>query len=71
VAACLHGDTPYSGKAVTSVPVTPYTTPVDVNVGRLPDPDLCWLCVGTGDLYNQGLRHADSGQHPARARLVC
>ena len=29
------------------------------------------LCVGTGDLYNQGLRHADSGQHPARARLVC
>jgi hypothetical protein len=31
VAASHHGDTPYSGKAVTSVPVTPYTTSVDVN----------------------------------------
>ena len=31
MAASLHGDTPYSGKTVTSVPVTPYTTSVDVN----------------------------------------
>ena len=31
MAASLHGDTPYSGKAVTSVSVTPYTTSVDVN----------------------------------------
>jgi hypothetical protein len=33
VAASHHGDTPYSGKTVTSVPVTPYTTSVDVNFG--------------------------------------
>jgi hypothetical protein len=32
VAASHHGDTPYSGNSVTSVPVTPYTTSVDVNV---------------------------------------
>jgi hypothetical protein len=31
VAASHHGDTPHSGKPVTSVPVTPYTTSVDVN----------------------------------------
>ena len=31
MAASHHGDTPYSGKTVTSVPVTPYTTSVDVN----------------------------------------
>jgi hypothetical protein len=31
VAASFHGDTPYSGKTVTSVPVTPYTTSVHVN----------------------------------------
>jgi len=31
VAASHHGDTPYSGRRVTSVPVTPYTTSVDVN----------------------------------------
>jgi hypothetical protein len=31
VAASLHGDTPYPGKTVTSVPVNPYTTSVDVN----------------------------------------
>ena len=31
MAASLHGDTPYSGKAVTSGSVTPYTTSVDVN----------------------------------------
>jgi len=31
VAASPHGDTPYSGKAVASVPNTPYTTSVDVN----------------------------------------
>jgi hypothetical protein len=31
VAASHHGDTPYSGKTITSVPVTPYTTSVDVN----------------------------------------
>jgi hypothetical protein len=33
VAASHHGDTPHSGKTVTSVPVTPYTTSVDVNLG--------------------------------------
>jgi len=33
VAASHHGDTPYSGNSVTSVPVTPYTTSVDVNGG--------------------------------------
>jgi hypothetical protein len=32
VAASLHGDTPYSGNSVTPVPVTPYTTSVDVNL---------------------------------------
>ena len=32
VAASHHGDTPYSGNSITSVPVTPYTTSVDVNV---------------------------------------
>jgi hypothetical protein len=32
VAASHHGDTPYSGNLVTSVPVTPYTTSVDVNL---------------------------------------
>jgi hypothetical protein len=31
VAASHHGDTPYSGNSLTSVPVTPYTTSVDVN----------------------------------------
>jgi len=31
VAASHHGDTPYSGDSITSVPVTPYTTSVDVN----------------------------------------
>jgi hypothetical protein len=31
VAASYHGDTPYSGNSVTSVPATPYTTSVDVN----------------------------------------
>jgi hypothetical protein len=31
VAASHHGDTPYSGNSVTPVPVTPYTTSVDVN----------------------------------------
>jgi hypothetical protein len=31
VDASIHGDTPYSGNSVTSVPVTPYTTSVDVN----------------------------------------
>ena len=33
VAASYHGDTPYSGNSVTPVPVTPYTTSVDVNPG--------------------------------------
>jgi hypothetical protein len=32
VAASHHGDTPYSGNSLTSVPVTPYTTSVDVNL---------------------------------------
>jgi hypothetical protein len=31
VAASHHGNTPYSGNSGTSVPVTPYTTSVDVN----------------------------------------
>ncbi len=31
MAASHHGDTPYSGNSVTPVPVTPYTTSVDVN----------------------------------------
>jgi hypothetical protein len=35
VAASHHGDTPYSGNSVTLVPVTPYTTSVDVNPGWL------------------------------------
>ena len=34
MAASHHGDTPYSGKTVTSVPVTPYTTSVDVNLTK-------------------------------------
>src|SRR5581483_12106997 len=33
VAASRHGNTPYSGKLVTLVPVTPYTTSVDANRG--------------------------------------
>jgi hypothetical protein len=36
VAASHHGDTPHSGKPVTSVPVTPYTTSVDVNRAPIP-----------------------------------
>ena len=36
MAASHHGDTPYSGKTLTSVPVTPYTTSVDVN--EIPEP---------------------------------
>lgn len=36
MAASHHGDTPHSGKTVTSVPVTPYTTSVDVNCGGFP-----------------------------------
>ena len=46
MAASHHGDTPYSGKTVTSVPVTPYTTSVDVNAGELlftPGPRLGWV----------------------------
>ena len=35
MAACLHGDTPYFGKAVTSGSATPYTTSVDVNRSAL------------------------------------
>ena len=31
MAASHHGDTPHSGNSLTSVPVTPYTTSVDVN----------------------------------------
>jgi len=31
VAASHHADTPYNGKSVTPVPVTPYTTSADVN----------------------------------------
>jgi hypothetical protein len=31
VAASYHGDTPYSGNSVTPVPVTSYTTSVNVN----------------------------------------
>ena len=34
MAASHHGDTPYSGNSLTSVPVTPYTTSVDVNPGE-------------------------------------
>jgi hypothetical protein len=56
VAAALHGDTPYSGKTVTSGSATPYTTSVDVNSrgcglptecsatpGYLTDPELSQL----------------------------
>ena len=35
MAASHHGDTPHSGKPVTSVPVTPYTTSVDVNLANV------------------------------------
>ena len=34
MAASLHGNTPYSGNSVTPVPVTPYTTSVDVNIRK-------------------------------------
>ena len=47
MAASLHGDTPYSGKAVTSVPATPYTTSVDVNaqvLGREVLEFAAWTC---------------------------
>ena len=33
VAASHHGNTPDTGKLATSVPVTPYTTSVGVNLG--------------------------------------
>ena len=36
MAASHHGDTPYSGDTVTSVPVTPYTTSVDMNLRPAP-----------------------------------
>ena len=39
MAASHHGDTPYSGNLVTPVPVTPYTTSVDVNV-TIPSPSI-------------------------------
>ena len=35
MAAPHHGDTPYTGKTLTSVPVTPYTTSVDVQTRLL------------------------------------
>ena len=44
MAASHHGDTPYSGNSVTSVPVTPYTTSVDVNAPTTPTP---WLTATT------------------------
>ena len=44
MAASLHGDTPYSGKTVTSVPATPYTTSVDVNACSA-DQVKAWLDV--------------------------
>ena len=57
MAASHHGDTPYSGNSVTSVPVTPYTTSVDVNsfervhsnepVLRLPDVSMFGLAAST------------------------
>ena len=45
MAASHHGDTPYSGNSVTSVPITPYTTSVDVNRARR---DLADTAGGTG-----------------------
>jgi hypothetical protein len=46
VAASHHGDTPHSGNSVTSVPLTPYTTSVDVNLSpsltRIPPPVLAY-----------------------------
>ena len=48
VAASLHGDTPYSGKTVTSVPATPYTTSVDVNGHHGPDVDQAPYCLAVG-----------------------
>ena len=41
VAASHHGDTPYSGNPVTPVPVTPYTTSVDVKRTRRTPAFLC------------------------------
>lgn len=49
MAASHHGDTPYSGNSVTSVPVTPYTTSVDVNPGGPP-----LLAVATGPYAGEG-----------------
>src|SRR5690349_5547999 len=43
VAASHHVDTPHSGRPVTSVPVTPYTTSVDVNECG------CLMCCGEPD----------------------
>jgi hypothetical protein len=45
VAASLHGDTPYSGNSVTPVPVTPYTTSVDVNPSTHQHPELAGMTV--------------------------
>src|ERR1700758_3788377 len=52
MAASLHGDTPYSGRRVTSVPVTPYTTSVDVNLIRPGNPQVS----GIGQVTAAGAR---------------
>ena len=64
MAACLHGDTPYSGKAVTSGSATPYTTSVDVN-RRLDDTTLQQL----RDL-TQSLIAATEGAAEEHARFL-
>ena len=55
MAASHHGDTPHSGKTVTSVPVTPYTTSVDVNAPRYSAPH--GVCRLGSSLSRPGTRH--------------
>ena len=58
MAASHHGDTPHSGNSVTSVPVTPYTTSVDVNAAPSRRREK-YICPG-----GISFRHAQGG-HPS------
>ena len=72
MAASHHGDTPYSGNSVTSVPVTPYTTSVDVNVAeRQSATQLAQNATGGGrdsKGYGRRNRHLDPSTWRAVAR---
>ena len=63
MAASHHGDTPHSGKPVTLVPVTPYTTSVDVNLWRVGHAEASQ--AGRGD---SSVIEGRAGRGPSRMR---